>query len=170
MDSRTCIEESVQAVTYGRSYEVFGSNPRNPHQIRIKNDRGDKVWIAASCFADGEISVPMIQDFTIDAELAESQAGAIEVTLVLMSGERRWCVFATPAALVQRGDTLDDQTTRIHYDVPHLIIVSAIDASIIAQSLDHIQRHGALLRCTRAVEAQKEDNETSGEHKSMEPQ
>jgi hypothetical protein len=169
MDIRTCIEESSYAVTYGRHYEVFGTNPRNPHQIRIKPDRGRRIWIAASYFAEGEISVPMIENVIIKDDLTEHQQSAIEVDLLLASGEWRSCFFASPASLAQFGDTLDDNTTRIHYDYPHLIIVSPLDASTILTALNHIQRHGALLRCTCAFEPQNSD-ETSDEHTSLEPQ
>jgi hypothetical protein len=167
MDIRTCIEESSYAVTYGRSYEVFGTNPRNPHQIRIKPDRGRRIWIPTSYFADGEISVPMIENVIIKDDLIDHQQSAIEVDLLLASGEWRWCWFASPAGLAQFGDTLDDNTTRIHYDTPHTIVVSPLDASTILTALNHIQRHGALLRCTRAFEPQDRDE---GEPNDMELQ
>jgi hypothetical protein len=169
MDIRTCIEESFYAVTYGRSYEVFGTNPRNPHQIRVKSDRGRRIWIPAIYFAEGEISVPMIEHAMIKDDLNDHQHSAIEVDLLLTSGEWRWCYFASPAGLAQFGDTLDDNTTRIHYDTPHTIVVSPLDASTILTALNHIQRRGALLRCTRAFDPQDRD-ETSDEHNDMEPQ
>ena len=166
---RTCIEESFYAVTYGRSYKVYGTNPRNPDQIRIKNDRGHRVWISSSYFAEGEISVPMIENAIIKDDLNDHQQSAIEVDLLLTSGEWRWCYFASPASLARSGDTLDDMTTRIHYDTPHTIIVSPLDASTILTALNHNQRHGALLRCTRALEPQQDSAEISGKHNDMEP-
>ncbi|HYF65844.1 MAG TPA: hypothetical protein VD886_23645 [Herpetosiphonaceae bacterium] len=115
MDIRTCIEESFYAVTYGRSYEVFGTNPRNPHQIRVKSDRGRKIWIPASYFADGEISVPMIENVIITDDLTDHQQSAIEVDLLLTSGEWRWCFLrrrqascslATPLMTAPRGSIM----------------------------------------------------------------
>lgn len=169
MDIRTCIEEiSSQAFTYGRDYEVFGVNPRNLHQIRVRNDRGRKVWINSCCFADGQIAAPMVRDIIIRDDLADARHSAIEVDLILTSGERRWCWFATPASLEHHGDTLDgNPALRIHYGCAHQIIVSALDESIIATALNQIQRFGALLRCTMAIEPQA-DNDDSAEHNAEE--
>ena len=169
MDIRTCIEESLYAVTYGRSYEVYGTNPRNPDQIRVRSDRGRKIWISSSYFAAGEISVPRIEHVIIKDDLTDHQRSAIEVDLLLASGEWRWCWFASPASLARFGDTLDDRTTRIHYDCPHQIIVSPLDASTILTALNHIQRRGALLRCTLGFEPQQGGDGTAGEHNDMEP-
>ncbi|HYF65845.1 MAG TPA: hypothetical protein VD886_23650 [Herpetosiphonaceae bacterium] len=49
-----------------------------------------------------------------------------------------------------------------------MIVVTPLDASTILTALNHIQRHGALLRCTRAFEPQDRVKDFGG-HNEMEP-
>jgi hypothetical protein len=50
------------------------------------------------------------------------------------------------------GDFMNGTTIRIHYGVPHLIILSTLDEQIIFHALHHIERNGKLFVCTQAIE------------------
>ena len=96
-----------------------------------------------------------IERIEIDDDLATQATGAIEVTVVLEDGERRWCYFMTPEALSYCGNWINGTETRIHYGAAHMIVVAApLTASIIEQALFHIQDEGELLTTTRPFPAE----------------
>ena len=53
------------------------------------------------------MAAPRISKIEIEDDLAGQDRGAIEVTLTLSDGGRRWCFFMTPAALETCGDWID---------------------------------------------------------------
>ena len=94
----------------------------------------------------------MLKSFSILDDLALAATAAIEVTVELPGGQRRWCFFMTPEALAQCGDWLPDVQVRVHFGAPHMIVVSQIDDRIIEQTLHLIDKQGMLEACTRPVE------------------
>lgn len=96
---------------------------------------------------------PMLVSFTIDDELASQDTGAIEVTLQLENGERRWCYFMTPAALAACGDFIPGTNVRFHYGSPYMIVVAGhLDQPLIERVLREIDAAGELAQCSRRLE------------------
>ena len=95
----------------------------------------------------------MLVSFTIDDDLAAQEAGAVEVTLQLENGERRWCYFMTPAALAACGDFISGTNVRFHYGSSHMIVVAGhLDRSLIERVLRKIDASGELVQCSRSLE------------------
>ena len=95
----------------------------------------------------------MLKSFEIEDPLDAQDAGAIEVSVTLTTGERRWCYFMTPAALASCGDWIDGTRTRFHRGAAHLIVVAApLDPEIIEGALCTLDRQGDLIDCTRAFD------------------
>jgi hypothetical protein len=95
----------------------------------------------------------MLKSFTIQDDLAAQDTGAVEVALELMSGERRWCSFMTPAALSACGDFVSGTTIRYHYGAPHMIVVAGhLDRPLIERVLHELAERGELLQCSLPVE------------------
>ena len=93
-----------------------------------------------------------LKSFNIDDDLGIQDTGAIEVTLHLDTGERRWCYFMTPSALTNSGNSIEGTQIRFHFDAPHMIVVAGpLDASIIELALRDIDRQGLLMQCSRAL-------------------
>ena len=88
--------------------------------------------------------------FEIDDPLDLAGAGAVEVTVTLSTGERRWCFFLTPEAIRACGDRLDGDV-RVHYGEPHMIVVSRLDASVIASALRDLAENDELVAHTAAL-------------------
>jgi hypothetical protein len=98
------------------------------------------------------MSKQILSTFEIEDDLSTQDSGAIEVTVTLRDGARRWCFFMTPTALSNCGDRIDDTPVRFHFGAEHMIVVSAeLDENIIEKALKDIDRRGELLECTRSV-------------------
>ena len=77
-------------------------------------------------------AVPFLMlPYTIDDPVADSASAIVEVTVNFGGGHRRWCYFATPAALAACGDWVEGTRVRVHLGVAHMIIVSELSAGII---------------------------------------
>lgn len=82
-------------------------------------------------------------------DLSIQSTGAVEVIVEMENGQRRWCFFMTPQALMACGDWIDGTQTRIHYGCPHMIVISQpFDEKIIRLALRHIEHDGKLEACT----------------------
>jgi hypothetical protein len=81
-------------------------------------------------------------DFRIDQPLEISDHAGIEVTVYLPSGEKRWCVFMTPAALATCGDNVAG--ARVHLGERHIMIVSVMSSEVITEVLREIADAGDL--------------------------
>jgi hypothetical protein len=91
----------------------------------------------------------MIQDIHIDDDLAIQDHAAIEVTIQLSNGERRWCFFFTPKALSECGDIIEGTNIRYHYGASHMIVVSGLlTQEMISKVLLQIYEQGDLLTST----------------------
>lgn len=91
----------------------------------------------------------MLESFSIDDDLNNQLTGAIEVTLAMQSGTRRWCFFMRPEALAACGDFIEDTSLRFHYGAPHMIVVAGeLNLQIIEQSLMHLEAIGELENCS----------------------
>jgi hypothetical protein len=94
----------------------------------------------------------MLKSFTIEDDLANQDTGAVEVVLELMSGERRWCFFMTPAALAACGDFISGTSIRYHRGAPHMIVVAGrLDRQLIERVLHEQAERGELSQCSMAV-------------------
>ena len=155
MDYATCINEAAYsgALTYGKRYVMLAvdDNPQRP-KIKIQANTGRVRWLPAGCFDLHGNEVLTLEQIDVRDAVSDATTSVIEVEITLSNGQRRWCFFAEPQALLHFGDVLASSTMRVHYGVPHLIIVSTITEPIIEQALRHIERHGQLLACTKAVQ------------------
>ena len=75
--------------------------------------------------------------YQIDDPIEEPFTHAIEVT-VDFNGEKRWCFFATPELLASVGNWVDGTQVRVHLGVPHMIVVSELNAEIIDRVLHQL--------------------------------
>ncbi len=87
-----------------------------------------------------------LKSFIIDDHI--SIEGAVEVTVELQNGQRRWCFFITPESLSKVGDYIPQTNVRIHLGVSHMIVVSQLDKTIIEKTLQLIDTEGGLERHT----------------------
>ena len=94
----------------------------------------------------------MLKSFEIIDDFSIASTGAVEVTVELQNGQRRWCYFMTPQALSRCGDLLSDARTRVHYNTPYMIVVSEINRGIVDEALKLIDEEGELEFCTLIVE------------------
>lgn len=94
----------------------------------------------------------MLTSFSIDDDLGDQLTRAMEVTLVLSNGDRRWCFFVRPQALAACGDWINNTNIRFHYDAPHMIVVAGeLSPQVIEQALKHLEAEGALERCSLSI-------------------
>ncbi len=91
----------------------------------------------------------VVRSYVVADDLSTAQYGAIEVDLILHDGQERWCYFMTPAALQNCGDWVPGTHVTMHYDSPHMIVVSEISADVIDRVLNYLATHGLIERCTR---------------------
>ena len=91
----------------------------------------------------------MLESFSIDDDLDGQLTGAIEVTLVLRNGARRWCFFMRPEALSACGDFVGNTSLRFHHGARHMIIVAGeLNLQVIEQSLRQLEAQGELENCS----------------------
>ena len=86
------------------------------------------------------------------AKVIYSDTTGVEVEVILKNGKRRWCYFMTPEILKEVGDWVPGTEVRVHYGVPHMIVVSELTESIVEKVLNQIEADGQLELCTRAVD------------------
>ena len=91
----------------------------------------------------------MLQSYTLDDDLALADRIAMEVTVTLTDGRRGWCFFMTPGALANAGDWVAGTEVRVHFGVPHMIIVSELSRDIIEHVLRQLDTRGDLLQHIR---------------------
>jgi hypothetical protein len=159
MTEATCIDESVYrgALSYGRSYRILElDDNEQPHSIKLQGDNGRVRWYPAYCFDLSGRAVPRLETVTIADDLASAEQRLIEVELHFSDGQRRWCLFAAPAALESSGDYIDGTSIRLHYDMPHLIIAGILDEPTIKQALHQIERNGRIFSCSLAIDPKGE--------------
>jgi hypothetical protein len=94
-----------------------------------------------------------LRSFIIEDSIQSPLTHAIEVTIQLHDGERRWCYFATPDSLARFGDWIDDTEIRIHYGAPHLIVLAQVTPETIESALKHIDANGEFRQATREFES-----------------
>ena len=94
----------------------------------------------------------MLQSYTVDDDLAHAAHTAIEVTVTLTDGRRRWCFFMTPSALAASGDWVHGTRVGIHLGEPHMLVVSELSAKIIERVLRQLEAAGELERRTLPIE------------------
>jgi len=87
----------------------------------------------------------------------EKPADWIEVEIELSNGQQRWCLFITPELLaVQSNKVFMENGWLLMYDTPHMIIVDSFNKEIIESTLKYIQSQGALLACTKPIDARED--------------
>jgi hypothetical protein len=95
----------------------------------------------------------MLASFAIEDDLTTQDTGAVEVTLLLDNGKRRWCFFMTPTALATCGDFIPGTDVRYHRAASHMIVVAGrIDKPTIERVLRAIDKEGELINCSRPIE------------------
>ena len=150
MADATCINVGVyrDALTYGAKYPVLAlANHPNHPQVKIQGGNGQVGWFPAGCFDLTGRDVAHIDSIAFHDAL-DHDAAAHDVTITLSDGKQRWCAFTTPAALSSFGELIDGTTTRIHYGMPHLIIVDVLTEQVVLAALQHIERYGQLFVAT----------------------
>lgn len=94
-----------------------------------------------------------ITSINIEDSIEMHDQRAIEVTVTLLDGSRRWCFFVTPEGIPNYGDYLDsDKDVRIHFGASHMIVISRISEEIIRKTLAHIDNVGELEMSTAVVQ------------------
>ncbi len=144
-----CTRVSVfeDELTRGKRYQKLADD-ETKQQVKVRNDRGHVRWYPRYCF-DREIEpLAVLVDHRIDDAIAANEDGPIEVTVTLSNGDRRWCIVATPSALVSCGDWIPGTEVRFHYRNRHLLIVEKLTEEIIARMLVYIDSQGDLEDCT----------------------
>jgi len=86
----------------------------------------------------------LLQSYTIDDDLAHAARGAIEVTVTLADGRRRWLFFMTPAALTACGDWVEGTQVPMHLGALHMVVVAELSADIIERVLRQLEASGEL--------------------------
>ena len=95
----------------------------------------------------------MIQAIHINDDLDIQKHAAIEVTIQLSDGKRRWCFFFTPTALSACGDYIEGTQIRYHYGASHMIVVDAVLTKDLINTVIHcIESRGDLLTSTLPYE------------------
>jgi hypothetical protein len=150
MEALVCASVSVygHALSRGSTYEVLATDLHR-RQIRVTGDDGRARWFPSHCFAHPEQPLPVMMEFTIEDHLPrEGPSTPVEVTIRFVSGERRWCVFATPQALVECGDWIDGTRLRFHARNRHVILAEEITEDLIGRMLRYLDAQGELVECT----------------------
>ena len=93
----------------------------------------------------------VVRSINIEHEIPSPLTRAVEVTIELASGERRWCFFCTPESLERFGDFLPNSTVRIHAGAAHIIVLSSVTKETITAAIGELQRTGELLNATRSL-------------------
>jgi hypothetical protein len=93
-----------------------------------------------------------LHQIKITDTIDDSQTSSIEVEVELSNGQHRWCFFVTPELLAKQGDFIEGTEVRLHYGVPHMVVVSEISEDIINQAVLEIYRQGALIDCSQLME------------------
>ena len=145
-----CASVYSSSLTYGRKYTLLGSDPAKK-QIKTLGDNGRTRWYPMFCFEPGEIDLPFMMKFRLTDEIESSSNGSVVVEVDFSHGERRWCLFATPAALAASGDLIDGTQVRMHYSMPHLIIVTELTEAVVTRALHIIEQQGALVSATLPI-------------------
>ncbi|GER89894.1 hypothetical protein KDW_40560 [Dictyobacter vulcani] len=152
-DSATCIDESnyPNALTYGKIYQVIAWDEEK-HQIKIESDNKKKRWYHRGYFDFTGKTVPTLKKI-LQYDSLEDINDWIEVTIELSDGQLRWCIFITPELLKKQEKTAFSKSEALlHYDNPHIIIVSVLSKKVIELSLNYIEAHGSLLASTKSLE------------------
>ena len=137
MKEAICISESSysHSLTRGKIYQILEKDVQR-NQLCLIGDNGRKRWFAVHCFDFEKYAIPMLQGFTIDDPIIDSNNGAIEVTLEFTNNEKRWCLFITPVAFANGGDTIQGAGVTFHYNIKHLIVVDSLNTDAIGKILD----------------------------------
>lgn len=93
-----------------------------------------------------------ILSIEIEDPIEHHKTGAIFVTVVMSTGEKRWCFFFTPEGMSSCGDFIEGTSVRFHYGASHMILVSEISQAIIESELKNIEKLGEIELCTRPYE------------------
>jgi hypothetical protein len=96
--------------------------------------------------------VVAIRTIYIDNPIPSPMTYAVEVTIELESGERRWCFFCTPDSLSLFGDLLPGSNVRVHAGSPHMIVLSAVTAETIQAAIHHLAMPDELLNASLPIE------------------
>ena len=114
----------------------------------MKGDNGRTRWFPAYCFGQSDRSVPTLATFHVDDPITLQEELPIEVTVKLSDGEQRWCIFATPSALVRCGDWIEGTQVRFYYGNRHIILAEELSEDLIGRMLHCIDSQGAMVECT----------------------
>ena len=87
----------------------------------------------------------------IEHDIPSPLTYAVEVTIELESGARRWCFFCTPESLDRFGNLLPNTMIRMHAGSPHMIVLSTVTKESINAAIRELERTGELLTATRPV-------------------
>lgn len=104
-----------------------------------------------------------MMDIRITDDLSKQDEGAVEVTVTLPGGERRWCFFMTPAALTACGDFIEGTRTRLHCGAAHMFVVSEpLTEDLIRKALETVEARGELSDRTRPMTGDRRPGSETG--------
>jgi len=141
-----CVSVFGNALTRGKQYSVLAVDEEK-RQVRVRGDNGRIRWFPAYCFTLDATKVPILVDYWLDP-VDTPHDFPIDVTVQLSDGQERWCVFATPTALVRCGDCIEGTDLVFRYHNRHLIVASRLSHDLIGRMLRHIDSQGRLAECT----------------------
>jgi hypothetical protein len=144
-----CVNVSVykNALTRSRRYSILATD-NHKRQVYIMGDDKKVRWFPTYCFDQSDRSVPVLKEYHIDDPITSDQKRAIEVTVNLSNGERRWCFFVTPTALADSGYWIGGTKIHFHYGKRHIIIAEKLSEDLIGRMLTYIDSQGELVECT----------------------
>lgn len=90
-----------------------------------------------------------IETIEITDDLALQNNGAIEVTISMKNGDKRWCFFMTPKALSACGSWIEGTQIPFHFNTPHMIVVGGkITEDVIKRAIADIDNKGLIEKCS----------------------
>lgn len=90
-----------------------------------------------------------IESITIEDDLSIQDRAAIEVSLKLKNGEKRWCLVFSPEAISRCGDWIKGTTVPFHYGTSHTIVIGAkLTEDLIHRAMYDLDSKDMIYACT----------------------
>lgn len=146
-DLVTCRSVGTYAdhLTRGKAYAVLERDEAD--QITVRSDLERTRKFPGKLFLPGKRYLPKLEEIRFDDPIDGASRHAIEVTVRLSNGRRRWCSFSTPVGLASYGDTIGDTDERFHCS-SHLIVATRIDEETVSWILRALDAQDELIART----------------------
>jgi hypothetical protein len=147
-----CLEPTPGVFTPGKEYELYAYND---FDVRVRGDNKRIRWYSRHYFDLTGTDIAKMESFKIDDPVDDPDLHAIEVTITLKDGTRRWCFFITPSSLsslLARADmhTRSGKPIGILH-AHHMIVLSEITEETIERALQYLDARGELEEATESL-------------------